>query len=340
MGIHKSINILTTTSMQRKSLLVRAQEIVALEHGYMSQESLDNYMDWVAGDKQLYEVRIEELKKFYQTDSSGGIFENKLQIESERMLQLACSSLCTSRMIELEALREKIIDKCKSGLDLVYLNKLHRNIYYDVFPWNGSMRTFNFKVAEPLLDNQVIVFMDQKDIQKKMERLINTINMFSADKMFSLEEYHKTVSGASSRIDYRNEVLMACRTFSKFLTSFYQIRPYLIGNILLSSYIMMIKLETEKIKNISIDDIKDYNKDKYFERCIVLGAFAKYLYDTHQVEDEDVIRKNMFYLLSLIYKMGWRGLYDTEDEDMAYAEKNQIDMLSGRINSADMDGAM
>lgn len=283
-----SFDIYKSSVSERQNALRISQAIISLEHGYMSDESLINYNYWLAGEWQLNQVRFTEFEKFSQAKVSTAniILENRLNISSERVLNLACSSIVCSRLLELSTIAPAFENT------ITHLCKVHKALYNDIYPYAGTIQTSNISAAEPLLGFHELVFIQSQSSEE--DYIHHLSNLLQSLEMDTAELKSRCI----------------CDKLAYFCSAFYYCHPFLYGNILLIIY-ALTKWSEQNNFDFPVSNIIKYNDDHNLQRCIALGA---YTLSNKKNLSEDVFNGNLSLLSDLLYKI--HGGKDEEDAEI------------------------
>lgn len=253
----------------RKSFFCNALQLLSVEYDILT-DNFYNYDYWLSGDIELFEVRLLEFKRFFKKRKGNEkvILNNKLNVTSQRVLDMACSSLVCSRLLELNG-----IDDIQ--LTVNYIQSLHRILYGDIYSNAGYFRNTEFSMPEKLLSYSTLDFIEVKHIQSIFSSLLDELDTLN-NQIEKNTLFYKKVS--------------------YFCSMFYYCRPFEYGNLVLMLYVLL-RWGNMKGFPLSIENIYKYNSDMYLQRCIILGAYS---IANKELISEKTYDKNLSYLADFL----------------------------------------
>lgn len=78
------------------------------------------------------------------------VLKNKLNLTNEDELWQAERDISAIRIAELK------MDPIVGGFDLVYLQAIHKAIFFDIYPWAGQLRTVNIAKGNPFCNSRFL----------------------------------------------------------------------------------------------------------------------------------------------------------------------------------------
>lgn len=300
-----SISIYTTSLEKRKKLYQEACGLVSIEFRSLCDESSINFSKWIYGELEIKDVRVLEYKRLYNEKDKyiKPIYNNRLNIVSERVYDITCSSFVTSRVIELLDISSSL--SLEQLLSWKWVTKIHKIMLGDILPTAGIKRNFNLNVQSKYLHYNILKVSNHDKIEMDLNKLFEIM----------------------SNTDNITDVETCCMMLAYFCCQFYYLYPFEDGNITLALFIIFQYCKLTDFHINFLHFIKYYNRDDYIKQCILLGAYSLSNYD---ILGESVVNENLGFLIDIFYTTYRSNQYEEIkklDEDNRKSLKDWLDEL-------------
>ena len=328
-----------TDTAFRLHLYEEARNIMEIEFGELPWQFHDKLMQYVEGMKELKDVRNDLIRYFKRPakrkDKDGKdimpLWDNSLLLYRKENLRTAILSIGIINMMYLD------FNKVWSFNAETFCN-VHKEIFKDIFPWGGSIRTVAYEKSIDFLENRKISFLEfdsiEPEIKKVMEELEDVSNIKNVD-----EAIRSVIRELNVGIDWEDmDNMVKATKIANVIGSLWMIHPFMEGNITADLYFAIkfseyhgfpidrkTLLSLHKKVNIkpalffaSLDKSDDYHDEKFFTSILQFAIMEGYNKGISSIPSTEE-RRN---LKSLIEKAEEELGYNKNDEDAIAEEED------------------